>query len=173
MARESAPYSDKDRRKAIILAALSGWTGVTVAELHTANLSQLLFYVPLFAAIGLPVAFLSTWLIGGPIIRRVMARPVTWARAALGGAGVAAILAVISIVIGRLNGLRAYNDPTFHFQLGGGDFVREIDGILTPYGWLVLARSTALFILLGAAIGLLVRALIGPGFRRDEGASAP
>lgn len=102
-----------------------------------------------------------------------MARPVTLVRAALGGAGVAAILAVIAFMIRRLNSLRAYDDPTFHFQLGRGDLVREVDGILTPYGWLVLARSTALFILLGAAIGLLVRALIGPGFRRDEGASAP
>lgn len=43
MAKESAPYTIKDRRKAIILAALLGWTGVTIAEPHTANLGQLLF----------------------------------------------------------------------------------------------------------------------------------
>jgi hypothetical protein len=60
MAKEDAPYTNMDRRKAIILAALLGWTGVTIGKLHTANLVQLLFYVPLFAAIGLPVAFLST-----------------------------------------------------------------------------------------------------------------
>jgi hypothetical protein len=81
-----------------------------VTGLHAANSSQLLFYLPFFAAIGLPVAFLSTWLIGGPIIRRIMAKPVSWLRAAIGGAAVAAVLALLSIVIGRLNGLRISYD---------------------------------------------------------------
>jgi hypothetical protein len=165
MADAGPPYTDKDRRRAIILSALLGWTGVTVTELYAANSSQLFFYLPFFAAIGLPVAFLSTWLVGGPIIRRIMAKPVGWLRAAIGGASVAAVLALVSIIIGRLNGLRISYDPTFNFQLGGGDYIREVDGILTPYGWLLLARNTAIFVGLGAAIGLVVRAMIGPGRR--------
>ncbi|OYX22846.1 MAG: hypothetical protein B7Z10_12425 [Rhodobacterales bacterium 32-66-7] len=158
-------YSDKDRRRAIIVSALLGWTGVTVMELYGANRSQLLFYLPFFAVIGLPIAFLTTWVIGGPIIRRVMRRPVGWLRAAFAGATVATILAAISIVIGRLNGLRAYNDPTFHYRLGAGEYTSAIDGILTPYGWLLVARNTALFVALGTMIGLIVRVVIGPGQR--------
>ncbi len=158
-----SPYTDSDHRKAIVVSALLGWTGLTVMELYGASASQLQFYLPFFAAIGLPVAFLSVWLIGGPIIRRIMARPVGWLRAALGGASVATVLAVISIVIGRLNGLRICYDPSYNFTLGGGDFVREVDGILTSYGWLLLARNTAFFIALGACVGLLVRVAIGPG----------
>jgi hypothetical protein len=161
------PYTDRDRRKAIIVSALLGWTGVTVMELYAANASQLRFYLPFFAAIGLPIAFLSVWLIGGPIIRRIMRQRVGWLRAALGGAVVATALAAISIVIGRLNGLRISYDPTFHFQLGGGDYVREVDGILTQYGWLLLARNTAVFVALGAVVGLIVRAFIGPGKKLD------
>jgi hypothetical protein len=40
-----------------------------------------------------------------------------------------------------------------------------VNGILTLYGWLLLARNTAIFVGLGAAIGLVVRAMIGPGRR--------
>lgn len=160
-----SPYTDSDRRKAIVVSALLGWTGLTIMELYAATASQLQFYLPFFTAIGLPVAFLSVWLIGGPIIRRIMARPVGWPRAALGGASVATVLAVISIVIGRLNGLRISYDPTFNFRLGYGDYLREVDGILTSYGWLLLARNTVFFIALGACVGLLVRVVIGPGRR--------
>jgi hypothetical protein len=163
MGEGGAPYTDKDHRRAIIAAALLGWTGVTVTELYAANASQLRFYLPFFAAIGLPVAFLSTWLIGGTIIRRVMRRPVGWLRAAIAGASVAAVMAAVSILIGRLNGLRTSYDPTFDFRLGYGEYLREVDGILTPYGWLLLARNTAVFIALGAVVGLLVRVVIGPG----------
>lgn len=164
MAEETVtPYTERDQFRAKVLAALLGWTGVTVMELAGGTSSQILFYLPFFAIIGLPLAFLSIWIIGGPIIRRVLQRPVTWLSAATGGATVAAILAAISIVIGRLNGLRISYDPSFDFQLGGGDFVREVDGILTPYGWLLLARNTAFFIVIGAIVGLLVRAIIGPG----------
>ena len=163
MGEDGAPYTDRDRRKVFISSALLGWTGVTIMELYAANSSQLLFYLPFFVAIGLPIAFLSTWLIGGPIIRRVMRRPVGWLRAALSGASAATIIAAISIVIGRLNGLRISYDPTYNFRLGYGDYLREVDGLLTPYGWLLLAQNTGIFIALGGAIGLAVRWAIGPG----------
>jgi hypothetical protein len=158
-------YAPGDRRKAIVTAALFGWLGVTVLELRHANGGEILFFLPFFAIIGLPIAFLSVWLIGGPILRLAMRHPINWVKAAAVGALIATIIAAISIVLDRLNGLRAYNDPTFHFQLGGGDYVREVDGILTPYGWLLVAQNTAIFIGLGAAIGLVVRATLGPGNR--------
>jgi hypothetical protein len=158
-----APFTENDHRKAIILSALLGWTGVTAMELGGGTRSQILFYFPFFAGIGLPVAFLATWFIGGPIIRRIMRRPVGWLRAAAGGACVAAIIAAISIVIGRLNGLRIYHDPSYNFQLGGGDYVREVDGILTAYGWQIVAQNSLVFVAIGAVVGLLVRAVIGPG----------
>ena len=147
----------------MILAALLGWTGVTVMELGGGTRSQIVFFLPFFAVIGLPVAFLTTWVIGGPLVRRIMLRPIGWLRAATGGAMIASAIAIISILIGRLNGYRISRDPTFHFQSGGGDYVREVDGILTPYGWLLLSQNTAIFVALGVVVGLVVRVVIGPG----------
>lgn len=157
------PYTERDHRKAMIVAALLGWAGVTLMELAAGTRSQILFYLPFYAVIGLPVAFFATFFIGGGTVRRIMRRPVGWLRAAAGGAWIATIIAAISIAIGRLNGLRISYDPTYNFRLGGGDYVREIDGILTGYGWLILAQNTAIFIALGAAVGLVVRVVIGSG----------
>jgi hypothetical protein len=158
---DEGPYTKADYRRAITVAALLGWTGVTLTELLKAT--GAIVFLPLFALIGLPIAFLSVWLIGGPVIRRVMLNPVGWLKAASAGTLVAAIIAAISVVIGRLNGLRAYYDPNFHFQIGGGDHVREVDGMLTLYGWQVLAQNTVIFISFGAGVGLIVRWVIGPG----------
>lgn len=54
-------------------------------------------------------------------------------------------------------------DPNSYSQVGGGEFTRSIDGILTPYGWLLLGQSVAIFIAGGVAIALFLRAVIGPG----------
>lgn len=163
---EDQPYTDKDRRKAILWSALLGWAGVTAMELIGAPVGQLLFFLPFFAIIGLPIAFLLTSLIGGPVVRRIMRHQVSWPGAAAAGAFVATIIAALSVVLGRLNGLRAYIDQSFHFQIGGGEYVREVDGILTAYGWYMLGIRTIVFIALGASVGMVVRFVIGPGNRR-------
>ena len=165
MGEDGAPYTDKDRHKALILAAVLGWTGVTVPVLAGLNSSLALFLLPFFAVIGLPLSFFATFFIGAPIAERVMRSPVGWGRAAAGGALVAAIFAAVVIALTRLKGLVDSLVPNFRSQLGGGDFVIEVNGILTPYGWLLLAQITAVFVALGAFIGLLVRVVIGPGNR--------
>ena len=167
MGEDGAPYSDRDRNKALILAALLGWTGVTVLTLAGLDRSLALFLLPFFAVFGLPVSFFATFFVGGPIVERFMRRPIGWGRAAAGGAYIAAIVAAFPIAITRLKGFLDSYDPNYNSQLGGGDFVIEVDGILTPYGWLVLAQVTGIFIALGAIVGLLIRLVIGPGNRFD------
>ncbi|MBL9050184.1 MAG: hypothetical protein JNK19_08745 [Tabrizicola sp.] len=142
----------------MILSALLGWVVVTVMQLGQGSWFQILGLLPFAAIIGLPIAFLVAWVLVGPVLWHVMGKPVTWARAATWGAGISAIIAAISILIGRLNGYRISQDPTFHFWTA-----REVDGILTPYGWKMLAFDTAYFIVAGGAIGLLIRLIIGPG----------
>lgn len=151
-------YTGADRRRALILSALLGWAVVTILQLGQGTWPQILGLLPFAAVIGLPIAFLVTFLLVGPILRRVMRRPVTWPRAATWGAIIATIIATISILIGRLNGYRISEDPTFNFWTA-----REVDGIVTPFGWKMLALDTGTFILAGAGIGLLIRLIIGPG----------
>jgi hypothetical protein len=158
-----APYTEKDRRRALILAAVFGWTGVTGLVLASVNGSLALFLLPVFAVLGLPIAFFATFFVAGPIVERAMRRPVGWARAAGCGAWVAAIFAAFVVAITRLKGFFDSQDPNYRSQLGGGDFVIEVNGILTPYGWLLLAQTTAIFVGLGAVIGLLIRLIVGPG----------
>ena len=54
-------------------------------------------------------------------------------------------------------------NDSFNSVISGGEYVRAIDGIPTPYGWWKLAESSALFVLIGVCIGLVVRWRIGPG----------
>ena len=164
MTENSPPaYSPKEIRRTKTIAALLGWASVTLWSLYSNNASQWVVFLPFFALFGLPIAFLSIWLVGDPFIRRVMRRPLSWLSSAWAGAGIAAILAAISIVIGRLHGYSIYKDPNRLSQLGGGDYVQSIDGILTPYGWLIVAQNSAIFILVGAGVGLALRFMIGPG----------
>jgi hypothetical protein len=155
---EEGRYSPNDHKRAMILSALLGWVVVTAMQLGQGSWFQVLGFLPFAAIIGLPIAFFVAWVLVGPILWYVMRSPVTWTRAAAWGAGIAAILAAISIVIGRLNGYRISQDPTFNFWNG-----REDDGVLTPLGWKLLAQDTATFIAAGAAIGVLIRLIIGPG----------
>jgi hypothetical protein len=39
----------------------------------------------------------------------------------------------------------------------------EIDGVLMPYGWWLTAQSSAVFVVVGFVIALIVRAVVGPG----------
>ncbi len=155
---DGTAYTRRDLKKAINVSALLGWLAV-VSPLILANPLLL----PWAAAFGLPIAFAACWLVGAPILKRVMRRPVTWLRAAIWGGTIALLIATISIGIGRYQGWRQFQNPNFNSQIGGGDFVRSVDGILTPYGWWVLAQNTALFVLVGMAIALIVRGVIGAG----------
>ena len=160
---QQGPYSPADRKRALVWSALLGWAGVTARELREAEWWQILGALPFAAVIGLPVAFMFTWLVGGPILRHVMRHPVSWLQAAAWGVLIATLIAAISILIQRLNGYRISRDPTFDFWTA-----REVDGILTPLGWRWLAIDTVVFIMLGAMVGLVVRRLIGPGNAKPE-----
>lgn len=159
MAEEpEGPYTEEDHESAKILSAFLGWAVVTAMQLGQGTWFQMLGLLPVAAIIGLPIAFLVSWVLVGPMLSRVMRKPVTWPRAAVWGSIIAAILAAISIAIGRLNGYRISQDPSFNFWNG-----RQDDGILTPLGWQLLAQDTVNFIAAGAAIGLFIRHIIGPG----------
>jgi hypothetical protein len=121
--------------------------------------------VKLFGSIDLgrrnrvPIAFGASWVISAPILKRLMQKKITWVGAAVWGGLITFLIALVSIIIGRLYGLMRI--PSF--QLGGGDKIREVDGILTANGWLMLGQRTAGFVAVGVLIALLVRAVIGPG----------
>jgi hypothetical protein len=121
----------------------------------------------LFAVVGLPISFLVVWLIGGPILWRIMRKNVSWFEAACGGAFAALVLVAFSIAIGRFLGWLRFRNPNSWSQNGGGDFVTEIDGILTGYGWRMLALDSLKFVVLGVVVGLIVRGIIGPGSNRQ------
>ena len=159
------PYSQKQHFWALILSALLGWAGVAAAIIGGGDLDRFLGLLPFAAVIGLPIAFLLTFLVGGPVLRRLMLQPVGWLRAATGGAYIAAIIAVISVLIGRFVGLVQSRDSSSYSRIGGADNPVEIDGILTLHGWLLLGHRTLIFIAFGATVGLVIRAVIGPGRR--------
>ncbi|MCX7287783.1 MAG: hypothetical protein NTW20_09545 [Rhodobacterales bacterium] len=153
------PYGRDEVNYATNVGAFLGWLIYSVYSLSGLDSIVLAFFwLLLFAVVGLPIAFLASWLIARPILLLMMRKPVSRAKAAFGGAGIAAIIAAISILIGRLNGYRISQDPTFNFWTG-----REIDGILTPFGWKMLALDSTFFIATGAAVGVLVRHIVGPG----------
>ncbi|RBW59124.1 hypothetical protein DS906_09515 [Ruegeria sp. A3M17] len=117
----------------------------------------------LFALFGLPLAFVIAWVFVAPTLRVMMRRQTSYTRAIRWGAAIALSFVVLSIAVGRFRGWRQSLDPTFHSQIGGGDYVRSVDGILTPYGWQVLAQNSALFILMCILVALVIRFIIGPG----------
>lgn len=146
-------YSREQWIKAINSPAVLGWA-VFVVPMAVGNASLAIL---IFGAIfGLPIAYLCCWVIGAPILKHVMRNEISWMAAAKWGATISFLIALLSIALGRYNGwLRSIN-PNF-----GSYSAREIDGILTTYGWLMLAQSTALFILAGTVVGILVRWRIG------------
>lgn len=84
----------------------------------------------------------------------------SWIKAVSLGSAIALIIAGASIIIGRFLGWRQSLNPDTN-ALHGGEHVLEIDGILTVFGWLMLAQSTALFTGLGATVALFVWWLVG------------
>ena len=161
-------YTRKQWKRAVNLSAILGWLSMAVpfsAGMGSAGLAQFFGIMIWAAAIGLPIAFIASWLISAPILNRLMRKNISWFQAAVWGGAITFLIALASIAIGRFRGWRQSLDPSSFSQLGGGDKVREIDGILTPYGWLNLAQNTAIFVAIGIVISLVVRFAIGPGGR--------
>ena len=146
-------YSREQWIKAVNSSALLGWALVVVPmAVWNGSLAIVIFG----AIFGLPIAYFCCWVIGAPVLKRVMQNEITWMAAAKWGAVISFLIALLSIAVGRYNGWLRSTNPNFGSYSG-----REIDGILTAYGWLLLAQSTALFVLAGTVVGLLVRWRIG------------
>ena len=155
---EPLAYTRKQFVIAVNLSAVLGWSIFAIPVLLGGGLDLILWV----AAIGLPIAFIICWLIVSPILKRVMQKNVTWAGAVGWGTIITLVLAFISIAIFRYWGWQISRDPYRSNQLGGGDNIREVDGILTTYGWLMLGQRTVIFVLGGVAIALVIRWIIGP-----------
>ncbi|MEM8553213.1 MAG: hypothetical protein AAGF71_00160 [Pseudomonadota bacterium] len=145
-------YSRKQLVRAVNLSALLGWACISIPIALQSNIGVLIWA----AILGLPIAFLCCWLIGAPILKYAMKKEMGWLGAIYWGGAIAFVIAIVSIALGRHRGWRQSLDPNFYFQFGGGEYVREVDGMLTSYGWLMLGKSTLMFVSMGAIVGLLV-----------------
>lgn len=152
-------YTRKEISRALNLSAVLGWAIIALPFTAAAGITIL----PIIALIGLPIAFLLCWFALEPVFIRLMRTPVSYLRAAIWSALIAAGLISISIVIMRFLEWRESLRPARHSQLGGGDYTQSIDGILTAYGWQMLAQNSAIFILIALIIALIIRRIIGPG----------
>jgi hypothetical protein len=156
---QNSPYSARDLKRAVNISAVLGWLVVSAPFLFGLGLGAF----PFVAVIGLPIAFGVCWMTGAPILSRAMRKPVTWMRAAIYGAGISFAIAALSIVIARLIGFSQSLNENSSSQVGGGDYIQSIDGILTPYGWYLTGQSTLLFMCVGIVIALIMRKVIGGG----------
>lgn len=159
-------YTRKQWIRAVNVSALLGWIIVAVpfaAETSGSSVTNFLGIMVWTAAIGLPIALLICWTIVAPILKFVLNRPMSWLRASWWGVVTSSTIALASIVLGRLWGWLQSLNPNTGSQSGSGHKITQIDGILTSYGWLLLGQSTAMFVIAGVVISLLIRAFIGPG----------
>lgn len=152
-------YSRNEWIRAVNISAVLGWSCVALPFVSEMGVSIL----PLAAILGLPVAFIVCWVIVAPILKRLMRQAISLTSAAIWGAITSTILASVFIAFNRLREWRQSLNPETNSQLGGGEFIKSVNGILTPYGWQSLVQNTAVFVLLGVGIALIVRMFIGPG----------
>lgn len=158
------PYTDRDLTLAVDLSAFLGWLSVSAPLVWLFGPLALFFGVVL----GLPTAFAACWLVGAPIVWRLMQRPITWLAAVGWGATIAGLIAALGIaLVGFANWQRQQNAYPQE-RISGGNSARSVDGDLTLYGWWGVAQGVALFILAGIIIALIVRAIVGPGRRSRE-----
>lgn len=158
------PYTDRDLTLAVNLSAFLGWLSVSAPLVWLFGPLALFFGVVL----GLPTAFAACWLVGAPIVWRLMRRPITWLAAVGWGATIAGLIAALGIaLVGFANWQRQQNAYPQE-RISGGNSARSVDGDLTLYGWWGVAQGVALFILAGIIIALIVRAIVGPGRRPRE-----
>lgn len=143
--------------RAVNASAVLGWLTVVGPAMPEMNWGLLLWV----GIIGLPIAFLTSWVIVAPILSQVMRRPISWARAVGWGIVISLTIAVAGFAAGRYINGRVSGDSWS--IIAGFDYYSQIQGHLTPYGWWSLARHTAQFVLSGVAVGLILRAILGPG----------
>jgi hypothetical protein len=152
VAMDQGAYSRGQLATAVNASALLGWLA---AELVVFRGS--LF--PFTLIVGIPIAFVFCWMVVAPILYRMMQRPVSWVRAAAGGAAISAALASLTIA--------AFATASWRGSLGGevgyGDVAQVIDGALTTYGWWLFLQSAVQFVLAGMVAAVVIRAKIGPG----------
>jgi hypothetical protein len=173
---ETRAYTDRQFALAVCLAAVLGWAVILALATFTsaaqsATISATLGFLLWAAIIGLPIAFISCWVVAGPILWRVMARPIDWRRAAVWSLVVPTAMAIAGVILGRLFGLFfLYLNPSASSESYGPPGVPiEIDGILMPYGWWLTAQSSVIFVGIGFVVAMIVRAVIGPGAKQVVG----
>jgi|GEM_PF-3231341 len=130
-------YTRSQVARAVNLAAVMGWAAVSVPVAFT-TLNPPLWFASV--VIGLPIAFALCWLIGAPVLKRIMRKEVSWTAAALWGIIISTLIFSVQVL-----------------------FNYSISGAPTPFGWRVMIADLAVFLLKGMMIGVVVRWAIGPG----------
>ena len=134
-------YSRKQWVHAVNLSALLAWALISL-PLSAATGLSMLAYTAIF---GLPTSFICCWLVGAPILKRIMRKPISAPKAAATGSGIALALALLYIA-GLFVDWIISNDRNVFFT--GSD-------------WLFLAQFTAIFMGFGAVVALFVWFVIG------------
>lgn len=165
-------YTTGQWTAALLLATIFGWAAMVVPRMIGPQVQgwddALRILLPM-AVFGLPVALVLALIFVAWPLRVLMRQPVSYGRAARWALGISLCMTILSIAIGRLNGLRISRDPDLSSQIGGGDYIRSVDGILTPYGWWVLGQNSVLFVIACVLSALAIRAIIGPGRVLSQG----
>jgi hypothetical protein len=162
------PYTRAEWIRAVNLAALLGWSGVVlpiaIVTAFAGSIGHAITALLLLGFVGLPLAFAGSWIIGAPVLRYLMRRPVGWFRAALWGGGIAGTMKVIAIAFGEWQLWKGrQSNSSFSAGTAGGQTIE--DHTRTAYGWEVILWQSAIFILIGVLAGVAVRYIIGPGRR--------
>ncbi len=96
-------YTRKQWKRAVNLSAVLGWLSIAVpisAGMNSAGLLQFFNILIWAAAIGLPIAFIASWLIAAPILNRLMRKNISWFQAVIWGGAIMFLAALASIAIG-------------------------------------------------------------------------
>lgn len=168
--KEGDAYTSSQWAHAVKLSGLLGWLAIAVPITSRTDGGSLVNFLGLMiwaAVLGLPVAWLASRLITGPVLKRILRKPLSWMRAGLWGAVISSLFALIGIAITRLWKWYWSIDPGSYAQTDSGNWAQQADRILAISSWMLPAKSTVLFVVAGVFIALIVRAFIGPGNRTD------
>lgn len=155
-----ATYTRKQMACAVNLAALMGWLFVAAPVAFTSFNPG--FWVAT-ALVGLPIAFATCWLIGAPILWWISRKnkKMSWSSAALWGAIISALIYLLYIAF--LVSSPLFRGPNSRSQIGGGEYTQSVNGVLTPYGWQLIAVDFVIFAMGSMAIALVIRWILGSG----------
>ena len=162
------PYSEGDIACAVKLSALLGWIGVIGVPLFSSLSHRSLdldsfFLVLWYALFGLPISLLICWLLVKPFLRIMMRRQITYVRAAIWGAGIAANLVAIRLAFRFFRSWRMSQNPKSTSSFGDGIDTISVNGVLTSYGWQLFAKNSLQFVAICVLAALVVRLIVGPG----------